>query len=219
MGDKPLTSVGSHGTTGTNSISVIDATVEDASGQLAFYGFGNGVNAGLSAASTARLRYNNTDKKAQLSIDAGAYEDLATNLNSFGSIYVTGGSTGQVPDVDPGELVTGFTTNGLDAGSVTAVAASDKITVGETGNYFVSLSCSFSGTANATFTFYVKVGGSIVAGLRLVRKLGGGGDVGSACLQGIVSATAADDIEVFVFGGTAPDSFTLVEANLVVTRL
>lgn len=88
MGDKPLTSAGTHGTSGTNSISVIDATVEDSSGQLAFYGFGDGVSAGVSASGAARLRYNDTAKELQLSIDAGSYAAVGVGAADDANIII-----------------------------------------------------------------------------------------------------------------------------------
>jgi len=143
-----------------------------------------------------------------------------------GSIYIDTGVTTQTTNATPGtyDVMTGWNTaqgaDGISSSGVTPAKASNKITIVETGIYSVEFLCSFSGTGNSTFELQGYLGGVAQAQLQVQRKLGTGGDVGSAGFSGTIDVTSGStDIDIRVASDGVSDSFTPVQANLKVTRV
>ena len=83
-----------------------------------------------------------------------------------------------------------------NASNCTADATNDKITITKAGKYRVVGTFSFSGTANSNWRIALFNDGTEEACVHLARKLGAGGDVGSASFSGIIVAGANKDIDV-----------------------
>lgn len=105
-------------------------------------------------------------------------------------------------------------------GDVTADSTTDDdITVTTAGTYLVDFSCSFSGTASATFTATAHVNGSPDTTASFTRKLGTGGDVGSASFTSLIALSASDIVTVWVKADAASKTFTVHSACLRVTQV
>ena len=137
---------------------------------------------------------------------------------SCGTVYTTGGSGSQSIGTTF-EKITQIDSNGGSFGGVTPDAANNKISVSRGGSYMVSLQCSFSGSSNAEYTVAVYVGGSATTGLQFVRKLGTGGDVGSASCMGIVPISAGQDVEIYAKADAGSKDIDVSELQLSVFRL
>lgn len=96
--------------------------------------------------------------------------------------------------------------------------ANDKITVDVSGNYMVTANFSMkSSINNVTFTFAVYKNGAIT-GLLSQRKVGTGADVGSASFGGMVSCSATDDLELYVYADLGTN-LTLTVGQLTATMI
>lgn len=93
----------------------------------------------------------------------------------------------------------GFSHDGPSSG-VTPANASDQMTIGSAGNYYVNFSISFSTTATAdagTYEFRVRVDGAeTVIGLR--REMSGSNDTGSGSASGLLVLAANEVVTVYV---------------------
>jgi len=138
--------------------------------------------------------------------DSGTDHDLVSDV--YGDIYVESGTTTQVTNgsADTFDVVTGFNTtegsNGEFSGT-NPVKASNKITLDKPGRYMVTFTCSYEGTSNTIYTLKAFIGGAAVPSSQFQRKIGTGSDVGSSSFQGILSATAGQDLDVRV---SSPDT-------------
>ena len=144
-----------------------------------------------------------------------ANAELQTDILIQGSIYVEDGSTAEATTDATPRKIAAFTADGSSL-NCTPAHAPDQITSGKAGYIKVDARVCFSGTASKTFVVEIYKNGS-PTNYKLNRKLGAGGDVGSAsCVwEGLV---AANDIITLYHsstdGGTA---FTITDAQLVVT--
>ena len=131
------------------------------------------------------------------------------------TIFVRGASTSQsITTGGTFEKLTAFTTDGI-SNAMTAAAASDKITATTAGVYMVCFQVSFSGTVSSTVQFVVKWNGVEQDQIKCTRKLGTGGDVGSASMMGLVDVTSVPtDIEVWFTTDGDGDSITVEDAQL-----
>ena len=115
---------------------------------------------------------------------------IGSEWQNYGMISVEGGSTAETTTDATPRKIAKFTAE-KDNGVATAAHATDGITVADTGDYYISAFVSFSGTLSKTYHVEVYKGAS-GTGVALTRKLGTGGDVGSASCAGIVALTALD---------------------------
>ena len=134
-----------------------------------------------------------------------------------GTLYVTGNTTGEsTVDATP-RLIAALDTSGPAEG-LTVDTAGSQITIDEAGDYLVIGSISFSGTLSKIFNVAIYKNTS-ATGYALERKLGVGGDVGSATVSGIVTCAAADDISLYQSSTDGGTVFTATDAQLSVVRL
>lgn len=94
----------------------------------------------------------------------------------------------------------------------------DDIDVLLAGDYLLTCSLSFSGTGNSEVEASIFVNGSTV-GKIWHRKIGSGGDVGSASGEIIISLPATCVVELRLLMDGVSDDVTVVAGNLTVTRL
>lgn len=141
------------------------------------------------------------------------------NMNTWkerGTLFAEGNTTAETTVDTTPRKIAALATKGVEAG-LTVDTTNNKITVGKTGDYLVIGSVSFSGTISGTYN--VSIFKNLVStNLTLERKLGTGGDVGSATVQGIVSCSAGDDLSLYQ--STADGSImTVTDGQLSVVRL
>ncbi len=118
--------------------------------------------------------------------------------SAHGEMYVHDNTTGLTFTNDDTfyKWVTGWTAGDSDGVTVDPTT-NHRITVNTDGTYLVTCAVSFSGTINETFEAALYKNGTVVPGVYLERKLGAGGDVGSASFIGIIDLVEDDYLEVF----------------------
>jgi hypothetical protein len=137
----------------------------------------------------------------------------------FAEIYVDGGAVAQsVTTAGVFEKFTGFTANGHNSG-MTADAANDQIVVGQDGYYKVAFQISFSGTLSSTWDAVLRVAGVQQPNVHFRRKLGTGGDIGSASAVGVIQASAGDALDIVITPDGNGNSMTAENAQLVASLL
>ena len=120
--------------------------------------------------------------------------------------------------------VTIFDTNGVSNGSVTPDHTNDHITLGREGMYLVTVSVSILSGSGATFVLEGELAANNrakqFANVHFDRQLsGGGGDVGSVSMSGIIDAAAADTIELWVRNITNTVNVTVENVTMSVVQI
>jgi len=110
----------------------------------------------------------------------------------------------QFDNLGPTSGFTGNTTTGI-------------LTASTSGLFWVTIQLSFSGTNSSDWTYELQLDG--VSKLTGRRKLGTGGDVGSASLCGLVSAGTAGDWRLRLTPGTAGHGFLLQNGQFAMVRI
>ena len=98
----------------------------------------------------------------------------------------------------------------------------DHITVTKAGMYLCTISTSFSGDPSIEWEFglYKNNGATLFANVHCKRKLGGGGDVGSISLSGIVDLAVNDTIELWMQHAAGSDkAITIVDCTMSLTQI
>lgn len=151
-------------------------------------------------------------------ISAKAYGLLYTEDGDTSSPEASQTSTGTMA------LLTTWRANGASSGTSVDHTA-DKIVVDNGGVYQIELAVSFSGDANSTYEceiYHDNVSASptpTATGFKLVRKLGVGGDVGSASLIGLVEMDAGDGVMIYMRSTDGGTEFLTHNAQLMVTQI
>ena len=121
-------------------------------------------------------------------------------------------------------ILTQWNTAGLSSG-ITVTPSTGKVTVTMAGIYEIDMSISFSGQLSKTFVFEIykdDVSASptpTATGFKMVRKLGTGGDVGSASLSGLVSLDAGDSVMIYVSSSDGGSTITVHQSQLKVAQV
>jgi hypothetical protein len=148
-------------------------------------------------------------------------QDLRDFLDSimgvYGSINITGGSTGQALGSATPELMTEWTHDGVSNGSTPAFAT-DNITIDNAGVYEVNFACSFEGLTGSIFQFYLRKNGSLTSPAIGVHRKTGNTDVGACGFTGQLTLAAADILTVWV-ESSGVGSPVWIESNLAVKRI
>lgn len=134
----------------------------------------------------------------------------------YGNLYVANGVTQQNLTTDFVKF-TGFTNAGPGEG-VTVNLANDSLDLLYDGMYLGAFMCSFSGTPNALITFQLAVDGTPSAITELDRKLGTGGDLGSATGISLFAGTAGQELTVQV-KSDGTDNITAAQAAFTILRI
>ncbi len=113
--------------------------------------------------------------------------------------------------------ITAWNTDGLETNMTVDSTTGNDITADVAGEFHIMTKISFSGTASKTFQVEIYVNGS-ATGFASDRKLGAGGDVGSAMACGLVDLSATDRIQVYHSSSDGGSAFTVTEAQLVAYR-
>jgi len=130
---------------------------------------------------------------------SGVRKFIDTKTNAFGEIWVMANATADTIATATNAQVTRFANNGESLNS-TPDHTNDHIIVGLTGRYKVTVSISFKGDASVEWDFrlYTNNGTTAFSNVHCDRKLGSGGDVGSAGMSGICSFNDGDTVEVWM---------------------
>ena len=174
----------------------------------------------VTVSGTQRCRFSSTGVNVTGALSATGVLSITGDSTDYGEIYVQGNSTGQTTNASAGtfDKVTQFDSNGVSR-NCTNTAASDQITVANAGKYIAHLEASFSGTLSAEIKLRFAINGTTVAKSESARKLGTGGDVGSASCHCILDLSASDVVTVYVASDGSSDSFVLVDSNLTLIRV
>jgi hypothetical protein len=159
-------------------------------------------------------------------VQAGAnVQTTISSFNSFargyGSIYVAGGSTVQTTSgtANTYTQVTSFTTNGVAAGGVTPVAASDKITLAA-GVYLITFNASFTASNNHDFLFRCF---NSTAGTAFVNATGqnhtNSTNAHQVGFSAIITIATTSDVIVQIASPDTSQPFTITDANFIATQL
>jgi len=120
--------------------------------------------------------------------------------------------------------ITSFASDGL-SNLATPDHTNDHITVVKTGIYKITCSISAESAAGGgadTFGYavYKNNGATQFANTHINRQMaGGGGDVASITLQGLVSLTAADTIEVWVWNNSSTSNIVIDDITLNIIEI
>ena len=121
-------------------------------------------------------------------------------------------------------LLTLWNTDGLASG-LTVSSSTGKVTVTSAGIYEIDMSISFSGQLSKTFVFEIykddisESPTPTATGFKMIRKLGTGGDVGSASLSGLVSLDAGDSVMIYVSSTDGGNSITVHQSQMKVAEV
>ncbi len=112
--------------------------------------------------------------------------------NSTGSVVVSFSTSWQ-------KLTGSFQGDGIHCSHTAPDWANDKIVLNGVGTFFAGFQLSFSGGNNAVIEAALYLDGARQESIRFRRKLGAGGDVGSASAQGVIQTTGSNmDLEIYV---------------------
>lgn len=138
---------------------------------------------------------------------------------AHGSIYVDDGAVAQTIATGASYVkVTAFTTDG-NSNNITTDAANDKITFTVPGTYHATASCSFTAATNLVNWFGAMfLDGVEQDNLHFERKIGTGGDYGSATLSGLINVTTVPaDVDFRVrHDKVSSDDITVRYSNMMV---
>lgn len=101
---------------------------------------------------------------------------------------------------------------------MTPDVANNRIEIDQDGIYEVNSQISFSGTGGTTFDFFIYVNAA-PSNYAFQRKLGTGGDVGSASVVGILDLSDGDLVDVYLQADGAAKSITPSYAQLFLHRI
>lgn len=158
------------------------------------------------------------DNTSQQISPQDARDFLVSALGVFAQVYTQGGVTGYSVGTSP--VVVAFASDGVEDG-MDADAANDRITVpsGCEGDLLVVFQCSFSGTASTQWTFSLTKNGVAQNAATCGVKLNASGDMVSCGFAAVITAAAADYLQVTVTADGASKTFTPSALQLVARRI
>ena len=140
-----------------------------------------------------------------------------SSANPYSVMSIQAGVAGEATVDGTPRQIAGWNINGLSYDCV-ADHTTDDITIATAGVYEVNLTVSFSGSASKTYVVEIYKNG-LTTGFAFERKLGTGGDVGSASCNGLVSCIPTDTIEAWQSSTDGGSAMILSEAQLLVHRV
>jgi|GEM_PF-5382888 len=178
---------------------------------------------GIASQGATRLT-SNVDLKAGSNVtltQTGQTIEIASSGGAaagiYGELYCANNAVAQSVDttyVTVNALTQEGASNGMAVSSV-----AKRITAGTAGAYLVRVSVAFSGSNSQTFYGAVSKNGAVSDKIVFARKLGTGGDVGSASCSGIISLAAGEWVDFRIKSGTSGNSIVVQYANLSLSKL
>lgn len=142
---------------------------------------------------------------------------LVTAMGGYASIKTVDGVTPQGSISTTPVLLTTWAVDG-DANGLTPDHTTDSITIDVSGVYHVDCDISFAGSGTTVFEVHLRVDGvEVDEGFH--RKLGTGGDEGSAGFNGIISLLANEVLTVYIEADGSGKSVTPSDAQLTVNQI
>ena len=113
-----------------------------------------------------------------------------------------------------------ITATGGDEDGITfsSDGTADRLTVNSDGVFFGSLSVSFNGSASEVIHGNVHKNGSPTS-FQFERKLGAGGDVGTAAVSGIVTAASGDYFDLRFTSGNNTKTMDVIHAHFSIIKI
>ena len=146
---------------------------------------------------------------------------IASVFDEYGSLQIKSGVTAQSVSATPQKLIN-WSSIGPSLGVVPDFA-NNEFTIGTDGIYEGVGMFMFSGSANKTYVMamYADVGSGWVDGgaPKIIRKLGTGGDVGSASICVHASVSAGDKLSTFIWSTDGGTTVTIHEATIMLKRI
>ena len=130
----------------------------------------------------------------------------------FGEVWVESNSTADTVATATSTQMLRFDTNG-ESNDATPDHTNDHITIGKAGKYLVTVSISFSGDPSVDWTFglFKNNGATSFLNVHCNRKLGSGGDIGSASMSGICDFASSDTVELWMQHGAGVNKDIIVQ--------
>lgn len=136
---------------------------------------------------------------------------------TFAGIGATNNSTDETTTDATPRKITAFDTDG-PANRVTNDASAGTLTIVEAGTYSIEGHVCFSGTLSKTFKIQVYKGTTAI-GVPMERKLGTGGDVGSASFKALAVLAVGDVISAYHWSTDGGTTFLAQQIYLTATRM
>jgi len=148
----------------------------------------------------------------ELTDDTGTTLTITTAGTWYGWVSAT------ASDVAGGNLMTADTSA---TAPCTGATDCDYLKVGTKGGgtYLMTLQFSFSGTGGAVVQCHVFENQSSVAELGFDRKLGVGGDIGSASMTGLIALDPNDILDVRCTSDDDADTIDIAHGQFTLTRI
>ncbi len=137
---------------------------------------------------------------------------------TFGSISATDNTTAEAITDATLRKITAFDTNG-EGNRVTVDHTANTLTAEEAGTYKVWGTVSFSGSLSKTFLVSVYKNDATAVGVPCERKLGTGGDVGSAPFCATVQLAVGDTVSACHWSVDLGSLFTVQQIYLEMMRV
>lgn len=117
-----------------------------------------------------------------------------------------------------------FDNNGVSNGDVTPDHTNDHITSGKTGDYVIKCCITADSVTGAgaefSFDIFINNGATALSPLHAHRTFsGGGGEIGSIALCGIVNLTANDTVELWIHNETNTQNIILSDVTLSIVQV
>jgi hypothetical protein len=142
---------------------------------------------------------------------------VVTILGGYTSIKTVDGTTAQTGISTAPTLLTQWDTNGI-SDRLTPDHTTDSITVDIDGVYDIDCFVSFAGSGTTTFEIHLRVDG-VEQDEGMHRKIGTGGDVGSAGFGGQVSLTAGQVLTAWIEADGSSKSVTVADGQFKVKQI
>ena len=152
---------------------------------------------------------------------SGAYRYRYSDDSVYGGILVFGNTNEDTVASGSYVQLTRFDTNTVYKG-VEPDHTQDHIAIRKSGVYYVSMSAAFSGDGSVDWLggVFVNNGATQIENLQTQRKLGAGGDIGSASVSGITTFNYGDTVEVWFRHDEGVDKgITVKDVSLSLFRL
>lgn len=137
---------------------------------------------------------------------------------NYGGLSVADNTTAETTTDATARKLAAWDTTMPTSAQATSSTSTNDVSVSDAGDYLINAQISFSGSLSKQFEIEIYKEG-IATGLKLDRKLGTGGDVGSASVCGILTLAANDSIALYHKSTDGGSSFTMANGQLTVTRL
>jgi hypothetical protein len=137
---------------------------------------------------------------------------------NYGGLSVEDNSSAEATTDATPRKIAAFDAAMPTSAKATSSTATNDITVTDAGDYLVVGQVSFSGTLSKLFVIEIYKEG-VATNLKCLRKLGTGGDEGSASVTGILTLASGDSVSLYHSSTDGGSTFTATDGQLALIRL